>query len=96
MLAEGDGDASSRLELVSGDWVATRPAFSPDGRQLVLVRADGDYESGGPGSTDLWTFDVASGTPGRAVTEDSFDDSPSWSPDGDTIAFSRVVDGRPG
>jgi dipeptidyl aminopeptidase/acylaminoacyl peptidase len=88
------GDTSGRLDLVSGDWVATRPSFSPDGRQLVVVRADGDYESGGPGSTDLWTIDVASGTPGRALTEGSFDDAPTWSPDGETIAFSRFVDGR--
>jgi Tol biopolymer transport system component len=92
VTTSGDGDGG--LDLVSGDWVATEPSFSPDGRRLVVVRADGDYESGGPGSTDLWTIDLASGAPGRSLTEGAQDGGPAWSPDGDTIAFSRFVEGR--
>jgi Tol biopolymer transport system component len=84
ILAERDGN----VELLTGEWVATKPGFSPDGRSLVVVRAEGDYESSGPDSTSLWIID-ADGTDERALTRGPLDDYPAWSPDGATIAFSR-------
>jgi len=87
------------LTSVSRDWVATEPAFSPDGRQLVVVRAKGDYESAGPDSTALWVVG-ADGRGARALTAPSDDGvapqdtGPAWSPDGRTVAFSRVLPKR--
>jgi hypothetical protein len=68
---------------------ASRPDFSPDGERMVVVRADGDYESAGPEATWLWTL-AADGSDPRPVTSGAvYDDQPDWSPDGTTIAFSR-------
>jgi TolB protein len=82
VLADG-GEA----RLITGDWVATEPSLSPDGRQVVVVRADGDYESGGPGSTSLWVVDTDGGGE-RRLTDGPWDDQPAWSPDGRSIAFT--------
>ncbi|HET6953392.1 MAG TPA: hypothetical protein VFI47_23640 [Acidimicrobiales bacterium] len=85
-------DREGNSVLVTGDWVATRPSFSPDGRKLVVVRADGDYESAGPGSTSLWTMNSDGADP-LSLTEGQlglYDDYPDWSPDGSTIVFSRA------
>jgi WD40-like Beta Propeller Repeat len=75
---------------------ASRPDFSPDGERMVVVRADGDYESAGPEATWLWTL-AADGSDPRPVTSGAvYDDQPDWSPDGTTIAFTRYessVDG---
>lgn len=91
VVVDRDGD----VDLLTGEWVATSPSFSPDGTEVVVVRADGDYESAGPGSTSLWAVDHDGSEP-RALTEGQLDDHPAWSPDGATIAFSRYdrSDGR--
>jgi hypothetical protein len=76
-------------EVVTGDWVAVSPAFSPDGKQVVFERVYGDYESAGPGPSELWIMD-ADGSDPRMLR--STGGAPAWSPDGSTIAFGGVVE----
>ncbi|MEO6988214.1 MAG: hypothetical protein ABI239_06145 [Aquihabitans sp.] len=89
------GAGSRKVRNVTGNWVATEPSFSPDGRTLVVVRANGDYESAGPEATSLWLVGVHGEHP-RPLTDGHYDESPTWSPDGRTIAFTRNQAGDDG
>lgn len=94
-LAEVVVREGRRAATVTGDWVATEPSLAPDGRRLVVVRADGGYESSGPESTTLWVLGVDGSEP-RRLTEGPWDDEPHWSPDGTAIAYSTTGPGSRG
>ncbi|GHJ39819.1 hypothetical protein Sm713_54280 [Streptomyces sp. TS71-3] len=63
------------------------PAAAPDGT-LAFVRTD---PCGGSAGGDIWTYDPASDTSKELISDGSY---PSYSGDGATLAFTRVVDGR--
>jgi Tol biopolymer transport system component len=86
VLVPPNGEA----RLVTGDWVATEPSLSPDGREVVVVRAEGDYESSGPESTSLWVVGAEAGGGERRLTEGPSDDQPAWSPDGSQVAYTEL------
>jgi serine/threonine-protein kinase len=56
------------------------PRFSPDGRRLAFGVTGGS----GPGSGDVWTLNVATGTTLR-VTSDTSSYHPEWTPDGRSL-----------
>ena len=60
---------------------ASKPAWSPDGTQLVFVRPGG-----------LFKTTPAAGAPVTPVTATPGDTDPAWSPDGGRIAFVRGGD----
>jgi hypothetical protein len=57
-------------------------AFSPDGRQIVLVTTRAG------GRPNLWTLDIATRRTKPLTSGEGGDFRPSWSPDGRWIAFS--------
>jgi TolB protein len=57
-------------------------AFSPDSKQLVFVTTRAG------GTADLWTLDIASKRAKPLTSGPGGDFRPSWSPDGQWIAFS--------
>jgi Tol biopolymer transport system component len=70
------------VKTVGEPGVYASPAFSPDGRQVAVMRNDPKT-----GNNDIWTFDVSTGK-GYAVTSDVWNDnSPVWSADGKQVAY---------
>ena len=74
-------DGSGLRRLTSGSGNNDSPAWSPDGRRLVLSSPDAK------GVDQIWIHDRASATT-RQLTFDGTNMSPTWSPDGKRVAFS--------
>jgi dipeptidyl aminopeptidase/acylaminoacyl peptidase len=70
-----DADFSGSRTMVLGSL-----AFSRDGRRLAYQRfADGGYR--------IWLSTLAGGTPVPLTSGDSYQDGPTWSPDGEWVAY---------
>jgi Tol biopolymer transport system component len=84
---------SEPRRLITGDWVASGPSFSPDGDRLAVTKASDSWDSGGPGPTDVWTMD-RDGSHARqltkAVAPERYDEA-AWAPAGNDIAISHIV-----
>lgn len=74
--------------------VTTEPDFSPDGRRLAYVLANGDFESSGPASTEIWTAETNGEGAQQVVPAELMVTSPEWSPDGRVLAYIGHADGR--
>jgi Tol biopolymer transport system component len=75
---------------------ATDPALSPDGTQIAFAQAGAPNSCRGCAAT-IWTMNT-DGSDLHAVTEpppngaaDTWDTSPSWSPDGTQIVYSHAT-----
>jgi TolB protein len=95
-----NADGSGLAQVTHDDAYNAFPSWSPDGTEIVYTSYRGDeYIPGCLGTTlcpgDLYVIGV-DGTNERRLTNDPGDDSmPSWSPDGETIAFQGAVPGSP-
>lgn len=58
------------------------PDFSPDGSSIVFSKIANDNSS-----MDIYTINIAGGSPQQVATGHNFLADPSWSPDGTRIAF---------
>jgi Tol biopolymer transport system component/tRNA A-37 threonylcarbamoyl transferase component Bud32 len=63
------------------------PAISPDGSAVAYQVVEGD-------ASGLWVSDVRGGAPLRLATGKSFNGSPSWFPDGGSLAFVSEREGK--
>ncbi|MCB0489502.1 MAG: S9 family peptidase [Cyclobacteriaceae bacterium] len=82
--------ATNKLDtLTTGDFDNTDPVWSPDSKQIAFVSnrtADPDRN----GNTDIWIVDAKQGAkPRQLTTWENSDTSPSWSPDGKSIAYLK-------
>jgi Tol biopolymer transport system component len=82
-LARPDG---TDVRRVSGEGYAAMPRWSPDGRQLSLLRGERER----PRVWNLWLLDLASGELAR-LTEHKYGQvwGGAWFPDGRQIAYSH-------
>lgn len=61
-------------------------SMSTDGRRLAVQRMS-------DGNTDIWTLDVDRGIPVRFTDDLQADIAPLWSPHGDRIVYSSILNG---
>ncbi|MEO8595159.1 MAG: protein kinase [Candidatus Solibacter sp.] len=82
-------DRTGKALGVVGDSNSATAAISPDGRTVAL-------EAWGVLSRDIWLHDVAKGTSSRFTfqREGTRAQQPAWSPDGGSLIFCRVEEGK--
>ena len=79
----------NRVRVSNRPGVNGAPAFSPDGRKLVVTLSDAD------GNLDIYTLDIATRQAQRITTHRAIDTEGSWSPDGRYIYFTSDRSGGP-
>jgi TolB protein len=79
----------NRVKVSSFPGINGSPAFSPDGRKLVLTLGGVD------GNLDIHVLDLSSREVTRLTTNRSIDTEGSWSPDGKEIYFTSDRSGGP-
>ncbi len=79
----------NRVKVSSRAGVNGAPAFSPDGRKLVVTLSDAD------GNLDIYTLDINTRQTKRITTHRAIDTEGSWSPDGRYIYFTSDRSGGP-
>jgi len=79
----------NRVRVSSRAGINGSPAFSPDGRKLVLTLGGVD------GNLDIHILDIASRDLQRLTTNSAIDTEGSWSPDGRQIYFTSDRSGGP-
>src|SRR4030095_12874706 len=66
--------------------VGYNPAWSPDGKRIVVGTEAIENPLGRTGLSELWTIEVPSGQKRKLFAGDAV--QPSWSPHGDRIAYA--------
>ncbi len=82
--------ATEKMDTITrGDFDNSSPAWSPDSKQLAFVSnrtSDADRN----GNTDIWVVEAKQGAKEKRLTDwQDADTSPSWSPDGKSIAYLK-------
>src|SRR5438105_4726081 len=72
------------LQLTFGDKNDGQPQWSPDGKQIAFVRADGE-------KSQIWLLPLSGGE-AHAITKSEYGaGNPRWSPDGKKILYSSSI-----
>ncbi len=84
-------EPAAAVPLTSLPGAVRAPSLSPDGNYVVFA-----WNGPKQDNFDLYVQQVGAGPPLRLTTDSANDGSPSWSPDGKTIAFLRRTPEGPG
>ncbi|MGC1620448.1 MAG: S9 family peptidase, partial [Candidatus Acidiferrum sp.] len=86
----------SLTQITSGDFDDTEPAWSPDSKLLAFTSNRSTPDPDLTYNTDIWVVDAANTDKGahltQVTTNPGADTSPTWSPDGQSIAYVTMLD----
>jgi Tol biopolymer transport system component len=95
-VMDADGSNVRRLTTArKGDY---HPSWSPDGSTIVYWHGSTSGVDGGPADSEIYLISASGGTPTRLTRNDVSDIEPTWSPDGEQIAYwngGRIAVMRP-
>ena len=84
-----DADGGNQRNLTNDPHVDWAPAWSPDGKRIVFVsQRDGHFRSRFGITDEIYVMDADGGNEQRLTENHQNDWMPSWSPDGERIAFA--------
>ena len=81
-----NSDGTNLNKLIATPEQEFQPYYSPDGSQIVYCRTVGN-------SQNIWIMN-RDGSNMKSITNDGVSYFPTWSPDGNTIAFNSIKAGR--
>lgn len=86
--------SDSRQITEGSDWNDSDPQWSPDGTRIAFVSNRTGKELDHNRNTDVWVIAATGAGLTKISDHDEADNSPRWSPDGKTIAFTGEVRDR--
>jgi len=85
---------STAVQITSGDYDDSSPAWSPDGKTIAFVSNRSDNPDGNSNS-DIWIVSADNTDKGQSLlqvtTNPQEDHSPAWSPDGQNLTYVTVI-----
>ena len=89
-------DGNNQRRLTNNPNLDTHPSWSPDGKRIAFSSdRDGHFDMpGGLPNYEIYVMDADGGNQRNLTNDPDNDSSPSWSPDGERIAFSSDRDGN--
>lgn len=98
-IVDADGSNARKLaDVDAGHGYAAN--WSPHGKQIAVVKRENPQDESANQATEslisnIYSIDVQSGVPSQITHfEDGRAETPRWSPDGNTLSFNVVIDGR--
>lgn len=85
------GDTTAPVQITFGDYDASSPTWSPDGKSIAFVSNRSDNPDGNTNS-DIWIVEPEKNNSLRQLTTNPREDyAPAWSPDGKSITYITIT-----
>jgi Tol biopolymer transport system component len=85
-----NADGTKPVQLTHNDALDSRPVFSPDGTKIAYQRLDPGSDDRSRRQLDVYIMNADGTQQTRLTTTPQVDSNPSFSPDGETIAFDST------